>query len=150
MLGQSQAYKFILGARDPKRAQAAYDELKYDKKHRLIILPLELSDLQSVKTFGKDTLDMLAQDNLDYLFLNAAMIKETAEPGPHGSKWCGAYIVNHLGMLLVYYMRPVLTQNLQLAQHYLTHILREKLTTSKSRLVIVSSGGFRQVTDPSR
>ena len=98
MLEHTQAYKFILGARDTKTTKAAYDELKYDKKHQLTILPLELLDLNSVKNFGKDALDVLAQDKLDFLFLNAARIKETAEPGLNGSKWCGDYIVNHVCM----------------------------------------------------
>lgn len=35
-----------------------------------------------------------------------------------------------------------------LAQHYLTHLLREKLVESKSRIVVVSSGAIRQVSDP--
>lgn len=34
------------------------------------------------------------------------------------------------------------------AQHYLTHLLREKLVASKSRIVIVSSGAIRRVSDP--
>lgn len=33
------------------------------------------------------------------------------------------------------------------AQHYLTHLLREKLVASKSRVVIVSSGAIRRVSD---
>jgi NAD(P)-dependent dehydrogenase (short-subunit alcohol dehydrogenase family) len=35
----------------------------------------------------------------------------------------------------------------QLAQYYLIHLLREKLTTSNSRIVFVSSGAIRNVTD---
>lgn len=33
------------------------------------------------------------------------------------------------------------------AQHYLTHLLREKLVASKSRVVVVSSGAIRMVSD---
>ncbi|KAK8091589.1 hypothetical protein PG997_001950 [Apiospora hydei] len=33
---------------------------------------------------------------LDYLFLNADTARE-AGPSTHGSKWCDAHIVNHLG-----------------------------------------------------
>lgn len=33
------------------------------------------------------------------------------------------------------------------AQHYLIHLLREKLVASKSRVVIVSSGAIRRVSD---
>lgn len=36
------------------------------------------------------------------------------------------------------------------AQHYLTHLLREKLVKSKSRIVIVSSGAIRHVFDTSK
>lgn len=36
-----------------------------------------------------------------------------------------------------------------IAQHYLTHLMREKLVESKSRIVFVSSGAIRRVTDPS-
>jgi hypothetical protein len=35
------------------------------------------------------------------------------------------------------------------AQHYLLHLLREKLTASKSRVVVVSSGAIRGLTDTS-
>ena len=35
-----------------------------------------------------------------------------------------------------------------IAQHYLTHLLKAKLEESKSRVVIVSSGGIRGVKDP--
>jgi len=96
MLGHAQAYKFILGARDTKTTQAAYDELKYDKKHHLTILPLELSDLNSVKAFGNNALSALAEEKLDYLFMNAGAASGNTSPGLRGSKWCGAYIVNHL------------------------------------------------------
>ncbi|KAI1019059.1 hypothetical protein LB503_009267 [Fusarium chuoi] len=36
-----------------------------------------------------------------------------------------------------------------MAQHYLVHLLREKLVESKSRIVFVSSGAIRRVSDPS-
>lgn len=35
------------------------------------------------------------------------------------------------------------------AQHYLIHLLREKLVASKSRIVVVSSGAIRNVPDVS-
>lgn len=35
------------------------------------------------------------------------------------------------------------------AQHYLIHLLREKLVASHSRIVVVSSGAIRNVQDPS-
>ncbi|KAI1139721.1 NAD(P)-binding protein [Hypoxylon sp. FL0543] len=132
LLAQAQPYKFILGARDTKRTQAAFDELKYDgSKHSLTIFPLELSNLKTVKTFSQQTLEKLGQDKIDYLLLNAAIAKNADEPGPNGSRWSEAYIVNHL------------------SQHYLIHLLREKLEESRSRIVVVSSGAVRGVEDPS-
>ncbi|KAK3316515.1 hypothetical protein B0H66DRAFT_297132 [Apodospora peruviana] len=133
LLGQAQPYRFILGARDVHRTQAAYDGLKYDSaKHSLTVLPLELSDLKATKTFAQKTLEKLGHDDkVEYLMLNAGITNGAENPGPHGSKWCEAYIVNHL------------------AQHYLVHLLREKLVASKSRIVFVSSGAIRRVDDPS-
>lgn len=32
--------------------------------------------------------------------LNAGMAKAADGPGPHGSKWCEAYVVNHLCEIL--------------------------------------------------
>ncbi|KAK1766610.1 hypothetical protein QBC33DRAFT_541582 [Phialemonium atrogriseum] len=132
LLGQAQPYKVILGARDTDRTQSAYNDLGFDtSKHSLAILPLELANLKTVRSFAQQTLDRLGQDKLDYLFLNAAIAKGAEEPGPHGSKWCEAHVVNHL------------------SQHYLVHLLREKLISSQSRIVVVSSGAIRLVTDPS-
>ncbi|OTB14856.1 hypothetical protein K445DRAFT_62095 [Daldinia sp. EC12] len=131
LLTQTQPYKFILGARDTKTAQAAFDGLKYDSnKHSLTIFPLELSNLKTVKTFSQQTLDKVGQDKIDYLLLNAAISKNAEQPGPFGSKWSEPYIVNHL------------------SQHYLIHLLREKLEASRSRIVVVSSGAIRLVEDP--
>ncbi|KAK7744695.1 hypothetical protein SLS62_010114 [Diatrype stigma] len=129
---QTQPYKLILGVRDPQRTKAAYDELKYDTtKHDLTFLPLELSNLQNVKTFAQQTLQALGETKIDYLFLNAGMFKRAQGPGPHGSKWSETYVVNHL------------------SQHYLIHLLREKLEASRSRIVVVSSGAVQAIKDPS-
>ncbi|KAI1655841.1 NAD(P)-binding protein [Daldinia decipiens] len=131
LLAQTQPYKFILGARDTKTAQATFDRLKYDNnKHSLTIFPLELSNLKTVKTFSQQALENVGQDKIDYLVLNAAIGNNSEQPGPHGSKWSEPYIVNHL------------------SQHYLVHLLREKLETSKSRIVVVSSGAACLVKDP--
>ncbi|KAI0127423.1 hypothetical protein BJ170DRAFT_683266 [Xylariales sp. AK1849] len=130
LLEQTQPYKFILGARDIRRTQAAFDALKFDaRKHSVSVLPLELSDLRGVKTFAQQTLDKLGQDKLDFLFLNAGMSNSAIGPGPHGSKWCDSHVVNHL------------------SQHYLIHSLRDVLVASKSRIVVVSSGAIRNVRD---
>ncbi|ROV92289.1 hypothetical protein VSDG_07301 [Cytospora chrysosperma] len=130
LLAKSEPYRFILGARDTETTKKAYDELKFDSAiHSITVLPLELSNLNDVKSFAHKTLKNLGQDKLDYLFLNAGMAKGAEGPAVHGSKWCELYVVNHL------------------SQHYLTHLLREKLVASKSRVVIVSSGAVSRVTD---
>lgn len=36
------------------------------------------------------------------------------------------------------------------AQHYLLHLLRDRLVQSRSRIVVVSSGAVRNVPDPSK
>ncbi|CAN8097551.1 unnamed protein product [Discula destructiva] len=131
LLAQTEPYRFILGARDTARSKKAFDELKYDAaKHSLTFLPLELANLKGVKTFAQQTLENLGNDKLDYLLLNAGMVKAADSP-VEGSKWCEPYVVNHL------------------SQHYLTHLLREKLVADKSRIVVVSSGAVRQVSDTS-
>lgn len=95
--GKSQSYRLILGVRDTQRTKAAFDEIQYDSaKHSLTLLPLDLSNLKNVRTFAQQTLQHLGEDKLDYLFLNAAMFKSAAGPGPNGSKWSEAYITNHL------------------------------------------------------
>ncbi|RSL67011.1 hypothetical protein CEP53_003142 [Fusarium sp. AF-6] len=132
LLEQTQPYKVILGARNIQNTQKAYDELQYDRAaNGVTILPLDLSDLKGVKSFAEKTLEKLGQGKIDYLLLNAGISNGSEGPGPHGSKWCEAHIVNHL------------------SQHYLVHLLREKLVESKSRIVFVSSGAVRNVPDPS-
>ncbi|KAI1269736.1 hypothetical protein F5Y18DRAFT_371342 [Xylariaceae sp. FL1019] len=134
LLGQTQPYKLILGARDIPRTQAAYDDIDYDSsKHDLTLVPLELNNMTSVKGFAKQTLESLGQSPIDILVLNAAtgMAKQKAEKGPFGSRWTEAYVVNHL------------------SQHYLLHLLRPKLEESKTRVVVVSSGAICQVSDTS-
>ncbi|KAM7215250.1 WW domain-containing oxidoreductase [Rhypophila decipiens] len=134
-------YKFILGARDVNRTTAAYDSLlestsdNWKSRHDLTVLPLELSDLKATRTFAQRTLDQLDKNNLklDYLFLNAGITNgtelEEKGKGPGGSKWCEGLVVNHL------------------SQHYLIHLLKDKLVESKARIVVVSSGAVRRVQD---
>ncbi|KAF7561161.1 hypothetical protein G7046_g2982 [Stylonectria norvegica] len=130
LLEQAQPYKLILGVRNTQSTLAACDGVKYDKEaNSVTALPLELSDLKDVKSFAEKTLAKLGQSKIDYLLLNAGMSKGAEGPGPHGSKWCEAYVVNHL------------------SQHYLVHLLREKLVESESRIVFVSSGAVRSVPD---
>lgn len=133
LLQQSQPYRVILGARNTQATEKAYGDISYDKSaNQVSILPLELSNLKDVKKFAKETLDRLGKDKIDYLMVNAAISNGSDKPGPNGSKWCEALIVNHY------------------SQHYLIHLLREKLVESKSRVVIVSSGAIRMVPDPSK
>jgi NAD(P)-dependent dehydrogenase (short-subunit alcohol dehydrogenase family) len=97
LLLQAQPCRFILGARDTNKTQEAYDGLGYDAAaHSVSVLPLDLADLRGIKTFAQQTLSKLGQDKLDVLFLNAGMTKAADGPGPHGSKWCEPYVVNHL------------------------------------------------------
>ncbi|KAH8895973.1 NAD(P)-binding protein, partial [Thozetella sp. PMI_491] len=130
LLGQTQAYDITLGARDIQRTQAAFNKIQYDTaQNSLTILPLELSNLHTVKTFAQEVLQKLGEQKIDFLLLNAAALDAADGPGPNGSSWSVQYLVNHL------------------SQHYLIHLLREKLVSSQSRIVVVSSGGVRNVTD---
>lgn len=98
----------------------------------MTVLPLELADLRGVRTFAQQALDKIGRDPVDYLVLNAGISDGAGDgPNPRGSRWCEAHVVNHL------------------SQHYLTHLLREKLVASASRVVFVSSGAVRMVKDPS-
>ena len=64
----------------------------------MTLLPLDLSSLKTAKSFAQQAVDKLgASDKLDYLLLNAGMMQDsTKKPGPNGSRWCEAYVVNHL------------------------------------------------------
>ncbi|KAJ5550583.1 hypothetical protein N7535_001474 [Penicillium sp. DV-2018c] len=128
LLQQTQPYRFILGARDTETTRLAYNDLNFDKsKHTVSILPLDLLNLKSVQSFAKQALTELGQNPLNYLFLVAGLASSAEGPGPHGSKWCDSAVVNHL------------------AQHYLTHQFAETLASSRSRVVIVSSGAIRNI-----
>lgn len=97
LLSQTQAYKVILGARDTASTEKAYGDVAYDRaKHSLAVLPLELSDLKTVKSFAQQTLNVLGQDKIDYLLLNAGVTQAKEEPGQRQAKWCESYVVNHL------------------------------------------------------
>ncbi|POR35559.1 Uncharacterized protein TPAR_04260 [Tolypocladium paradoxum] len=100
LLEQSQPYRVILGARDTKTTNAAFDKLQFDRSANAVtVLPLDLADLQGVKTFAQQALQKLGQETVDYLLMNAAMIKGTDVAGLHGSKWCETVIVNHFCVL---------------------------------------------------
>lgn len=97
LLEQSEPYHFILGARDTKRTQAAYDALGFDStKHSVHILPLDLKDLRSVQVFVQKALAQLGRHKIDYLFLAAGTLDNAKGPGPNESQWCDGFVVNHL------------------------------------------------------
>ncbi|KAG5923910.1 hypothetical protein E4U42_004802 [Claviceps africana] len=131
LLERTTPYKIILGARDTKATDEAVGKLEFDRAaDALTVLPLDLSDLSGVKTFAQRALEEVGQGKIDYLLLNAALFKGAGDKAIPGSKWCEAAVVNHF------------------SQHYLIHLLREKLVASKARIVVVSSGAIRDVEDP--
>jgi NAD(P)-dependent dehydrogenase (short-subunit alcohol dehydrogenase family) len=132
-MAQAQPWNFILGVRDTVKVQTEFDGLKYDtKKHSLTLFPLDLSQVKNVKTFAQKTLEKIGPaGTIDYLVLNAALVKSAEQKGSH-PKYCESYIVNHL------------------SQHYLVHLLKDKLIESKSRIIFVSSGAVRGVQDTSK
>lgn len=94
---QDISYNFILGVQDTKITQSAYDNFPHGKqKHSLTLLPLELTDLRTVKKFATQVLQTLGPNKLDILFLNAALVKSAEDPGVNGSKYNEPYLVNHL------------------------------------------------------
>ena len=98
LLEQAQPYRLIMGARDLPATQAAVDGFAFDRAANPVsLLPLDLSDLRGVRAFARSTLDQLGpQGRIDYLFLNAGMLGSAEKAGPHGTKWCESYVVNHL------------------------------------------------------
>ncbi|KAG6282449.1 hypothetical protein E4U48_004171 [Claviceps purpurea] len=133
LLHSEEPYTIIFGARDADTANEAIKKLNFDRLlHSVAVLPLELNDLSEVKTFSEqalETLKKLGETEIDYLLLNAGILKPANEREPHTSKWCEAAVVNHF------------------SQHYLIHLLREKLVASQTRIVIVSSNGVLGVED---
>lgn len=97
LLAQSSAYKIVVGARNTKTTQAAYDDLEIDtNKHAVTVLPLDLSDLKGVRTFAQKSLEVIGDKKLDFLLLNAGISTPAEASGPNGSKWCESQVVNHL------------------------------------------------------
>ncbi|KAL2187159.1 NAD(P)-binding protein [Thermothelomyces heterothallicus CBS 203.75] len=155
----SPAYRIVVGARDVARTKAAFDALTTAAalphsnssssgggdsgggRHSVTVLPLELGDLASTRAFARQALRAVARDSgdgnekeeektrLDYLLLNAAITGGNDARWVGSWGWCEGLVVNHL------------------SQHYLVHLLREKLVESNSRVVFVSSGAIRQVSD---
>lgn len=96
LLQQSQPFRVILGARNTQSTSAAIDALDFNRSASAVtVLPLELSDLNTVKTFSNKVLEILGQDKIDFLYMNAGLAKDATLPAPNGSKWCEALVVNH-------------------------------------------------------
>ncbi|KAG5940750.1 hypothetical protein E4U60_000325 [Claviceps pazoutovae] len=103
LLGSEEPYTIIFGARDADTANEAIRKLNFDRLlHSVAVLPLELNDLSEVKTFSEqalETLEKLGETEIDYLLLNAGILKPANEREPHTSKWCEAAVVNHFSNL---------------------------------------------------
>ncbi|KAG6029710.1 hypothetical protein E4U19_007884 [Claviceps sp. Clav32 group G5] len=131
LLERKTPFKIIFGARDTTTTNQAIKKLDFDRAvHEIVVQPLDLCDLSEVKTFARKVLEEIGKDTIDYLLLSAGMFKPPTEEASWGSKWCEMAVVNHF------------------SQHYLIHLLREKLFAFQARIVMVSSGGVRNVEDP--
>ncbi|KAG6088880.1 hypothetical protein E4U31_000998 [Claviceps sp. LM219 group G6] len=130
LLERETPFKIIFGARDTTATNQAIKKLDFDRAvHEIVVQPLDLCDLSKVKTFAQKVLEEIGKDTIDYLLLSAGMFKPATEESSWGSKWCEMAVVNHF------------------SQHYLIHLLREKLFAFQARIVMVSSGGVRNVED---
>ncbi|KAG5973324.1 hypothetical protein E4U56_005111 [Claviceps arundinis] len=130
LLERETPFKIIFGARDTTTANQAIKKLDFDRAvHEIVVQPLDLCDLSKVKTFAQKVLEEIGKTTIDYLLLSAGMFKPATEESSWRSKWCEMAVVNHF------------------SQHYLIHLLREKLFAFQTRIVMVSSGGVRDVED---
>ncbi|QUC22867.1 uncharacterized protein UV8b_07108 [Ustilaginoidea virens] len=133
LLDRSTPYNIIFGARDREAAIDAVSKLQYDDAANAVtVLPLELSDMKTVRSFAQQVMEKIGPGKIDYLVLNAAIFKGTVEEDEdsYGSRWCEAAVVNHF------------------SHHYLIHLLQGKLVASKTRIVMVSSAALIHVEDP--
>lgn len=95
------SFRLWLGSRDVTRTERAYSDLliRGNTRHTATCLPIELSDLSSVKTFA-DTIRMKLPptERIDVCLLCAAVSKAPSAANSnnrHG--WSEAYIVNVVG-----------------------------------------------------
>lgn len=137
-------YHLILGARNAPQAQRSFASVvdSSSSQHKVNVEPLELSDLSSVRIFAKTVLRQLNDGKLDVLLLCAGIVK-AADSSKYRSRWSEAFVVNHLGKLNS--VDPATLAEWGLAQHYLIHLLREKIQTDRSRIVFVSSTKIKDV-----
>ncbi|KAE8360995.1 hypothetical protein BDV27DRAFT_167239 [Aspergillus caelatus] len=128
LLYRPEPYHFILGVGDTITTQTSYDCLDWDRNvYTVTVLPLDLSSLPSMQSLAENVRSRLGPHKLNYLILCASTLDSADGPGPNGSPWCAGLVVNHL------------------AQHYLIYLLRDSLSASQSRVVVVSSGAIRNV-----
>ena len=106
---QTQPYNILLGARNTTAAKQAYDALSYTKSSggggggsSVTVLPCELNNLNTVKSFAKETLEKLGETKMDYLLLNAGIGGPADQPGVLGSQWCEPLLVNHICEFLIF------------------------------------------------
>ncbi|KAG6216963.1 hypothetical protein E4U26_008028 [Claviceps purpurea] len=88
LLARRRPYR-IIDARNTEAAVQAIEKLDYDRTfHTVVVLSLDLCDLSKVKTFARQAQETVGQDKIDYLLLNAGMMKAAVEKQPYTSKWC--------------------------------------------------------------
>ena len=106
---QSEQHFIIWGCRNQERAEAAKASLPAEEQKRLSIMPLELSDFDSVRQFARDY-ESLNQP-LDCLILNAGIMSQRKDPITF-AKYEGleeTLITNHFGhFLLTLLLLPLL------------------------------------------
>ncbi|KAG6282448.1 hypothetical protein E4U48_004170 [Claviceps purpurea] len=96
LLARRRPYRIIFDARNTEAAVQAIEKLDYDRTfHTVVVLSLDLCDLSKVKTFARQAQETVGQDKIDYLLLNAGMMKAVVEKQPYTSKWCESALVNH-------------------------------------------------------
>jgi hypothetical protein len=80
LLGQAQPYRIVLGCRDTVSTKNALAALKYDAcKHEVSVLPLELSDLKTVRSLASHALNHIGTARLDYLSMLPSSKEQTAQ-----------------------------------------------------------------------
>lgn len=128
----STAYRLWLGCRNVGNAERAYaDLLRSQDRHKATCLPLELSDLTTVRAFGETVKAKIAGARLDVCLLCAAIAKApSAANSQNKDGWSEAYIVNVV------------------AQQYLLHLLTSEVQASHTRVVLVSSNLYKKIKDP--
>jgi NAD(P)-dependent dehydrogenase (short-subunit alcohol dehydrogenase family) len=131
IIAQPTPWSITLAARSPSSVTAALSSApKTDPATHVSIVPIDLRDLATVRTFAASTLSDLGDAKLDYLLLNAGAIGGERPSSEIKNKYSDGMTVNHI------------------SQHYLVHLLKQKLVESGTRIVFVSSGAVRNVPDP--